>query len=245
MVQHKIQSSTGLTLELDQVPKMLGKLTQEWAPQSFVVSFKLETDESILFDKAWGAIEKCRVHLVVANILHTRADKCFLVAPFDGNSTDTIADNVRIESVHKHGSTAQHGAANTGNTHDKKSLGQKRSIQTLLREPVHKQIEPLLVREVAAAYRKWLHAQTPSSDSTTVAAAGPITAPAYAKQMAAVQEQMKEYVNLLTLGATASPQTSVLGACCSGGVFSTHNILLAVGVSVVFALGYAAGRAKV
>eukprot|EP01034_Spumella_vulgaris_P019783 gene19783-25305_t len=58
MVQHKIQSSTGLTLELEQVPKVFGKLVDEWAPKAFVVSFKLETDESILFTKAWGAIEK-------------------------------------------------------------------------------------------------------------------------------------------------------------------------------------------
>lgn len=81
MAQHKIQSSEGLTLELQQVPKMLGKLTQQWAPRSFVVSFKLETDENILFQKAGGAIRNYNVHLVVANILNTRADTCYIVAP--------------------------------------------------------------------------------------------------------------------------------------------------------------------
>lgn len=80
MVQHKIQSSDGLILELEQVPKMLGELTHEWAPKSFVVSFKLETDEEILLDKAWGAIQRYQVNLVIANVLQTRSDMCYLVS---------------------------------------------------------------------------------------------------------------------------------------------------------------------
>lgn len=35
-----------------QVPKMLGVLRGSWAPEAYVISFKLETDESILVDKA-------------------------------------------------------------------------------------------------------------------------------------------------------------------------------------------------
>lgn len=80
LVQHKIQSTSGLRLDLDQVPKLLGKLKSEWAPRSFVVSFKLETDEEILYKKAKRAIEKYRVDLVVANMLHTRAERCFAIA---------------------------------------------------------------------------------------------------------------------------------------------------------------------
>lgn len=92
MCEHKIQSSTGLTLELEQVPKMLGTLTQEWAPRSFVVSFKLETDEAIVLDKARAAIEKYQVHLVVANLLQTRRDLCYLVEPSaEQNSQQDIA----------------------------------------------------------------------------------------------------------------------------------------------------------
>ncbi len=34
-----------------QVPKMLGLLGQQWAPEAFVISFKLETDESLLIAK--------------------------------------------------------------------------------------------------------------------------------------------------------------------------------------------------
>ena len=34
-----------------QVPKMLGTLRTSWAPEAFVVSFKLETDTAILVQK--------------------------------------------------------------------------------------------------------------------------------------------------------------------------------------------------
>lgn len=36
---------------LVQVPKMLGTLRSVWAPEAFIVSFKLETDEQILKSK--------------------------------------------------------------------------------------------------------------------------------------------------------------------------------------------------
>lgn len=66
-------------MQLDQVPKMLGKLTADWSPHAFVVSFKLETDETILQRKAEGAMKKYHVNLVVANILQTRKDLCYIV----------------------------------------------------------------------------------------------------------------------------------------------------------------------
>jgi phosphopantothenate-cysteine ligase len=84
MSDHKIQSSSGLVLELSQVPKVLRKLTSVWAPSAFVVSFKLETDPSILLRKATGAIEKYGVDMVIANVLNTRRDAVRLVAPRNG-----------------------------------------------------------------------------------------------------------------------------------------------------------------
>lgn len=80
MSQHKIQSSTGLTLELAQVPKLLGLVSSCWAPHALVVSFKLETDPAILLEKAYRAIENYSVHLVVANLLQTRREECVLVS---------------------------------------------------------------------------------------------------------------------------------------------------------------------
>lgn len=97
MVEHKIQSSVehrkqqqekggkeeeeeGLTLRLQAVPKCLPLLRQEWAPHAFVVSFKLETDPDMLLKKAQGAVARYGIHLVVANLLHTRYREVQLVA---------------------------------------------------------------------------------------------------------------------------------------------------------------------
>lgn len=67
-------------LKLHFVPKMLKLLTSEWARDAFIVSFKLETDEDVLFDKAMKAINKYHVHLVIANVLHTRKDVVHVVS---------------------------------------------------------------------------------------------------------------------------------------------------------------------
>ncbi len=44
---------------------MLGTLRHEWAPQAFVVSFKLETDEGILIQKV-----RCRLRKHAAHVWH-------------------------------------------------------------------------------------------------------------------------------------------------------------------------------
>lgn len=72
--QHKIQSqSTGkLVVDLEQVPKFLSRLVDDWAPRAMIVSFKLETDDNILISKAKGALEKYQHQLVIGNLLQTR-----------------------------------------------------------------------------------------------------------------------------------------------------------------------------
>lgn len=73
MPEHKIQSSNGpLQLSLNMVPKILSPLVKDWAPQAFVTSFKLETDPSILLDKARKALDTYRHQAVVANVLDSR-----------------------------------------------------------------------------------------------------------------------------------------------------------------------------
>ncbi len=80
MLEHKIQSSQGqLQLHLHGVPKALGVLRHTWAPDAFIVSFKLETDEEILITKAKGAIENYGVHAVVANLLHNRKTRVLVL----------------------------------------------------------------------------------------------------------------------------------------------------------------------
>lgn len=61
-----------LKLSLNMVPKILSPLVKDWAPQAFVTSFKLETDASILLDKAKRALDTYRHQAVVANVLDSR-----------------------------------------------------------------------------------------------------------------------------------------------------------------------------
>ncbi|ETI39836.1 hypothetical protein F442_14432 [Phytophthora nicotianae P10297] len=96
---HKIQSRAGpLELTLQQVPKMLGVLRHNWAPQSFVVSFKLETDWDILRKKAKQAISKYAMHLVIANELHSRFDEVLLITDKDERSITRPKEEVDIEA---------------------------------------------------------------------------------------------------------------------------------------------------
>ena len=85
MEEHKIQSresageqkgggaSRQLVVNLDPVPKFLSSLVQSWAPKgSMIVSFKLETDPSLLVSKAEQSLEKYQHDLVIGNLLTTR-----------------------------------------------------------------------------------------------------------------------------------------------------------------------------
>ncbi|XP_072521925.1 phosphopantothenate--cysteine ligase [Salminus brasiliensis] len=73
MPEHKIQSSNGpLQISMKMVPKMLKPLVKDWAPQAFVISFKLETNPSILLECARRALDTYNHQAVVANVLDTR-----------------------------------------------------------------------------------------------------------------------------------------------------------------------------
>ncbi|XP_070704805.1 phosphopantothenate--cysteine ligase [Pempheris klunzingeri] len=82
MPEHKIQSSNGpLQLRMNMVPKILSPLVKDWAPQAFVISFKLETDATILLDKARRALDTYRHQAVVANVLDSRRGYVMVVTP--------------------------------------------------------------------------------------------------------------------------------------------------------------------
>jgi len=54
-----MQSQSGApVISLETTPKMLEPLVAEWLPNAYTISFKLETDESILISKARGALHK-------------------------------------------------------------------------------------------------------------------------------------------------------------------------------------------
>jgi len=75
----KRELQAGLTIELRNVPKMLGSIKREWAPQATVVSFKLETNENVLLAKAAGALLNYGVDLVAANNLLDYTQRVTLV----------------------------------------------------------------------------------------------------------------------------------------------------------------------
>ncbi|XP_034441813.1 phosphopantothenate--cysteine ligase [Hippoglossus hippoglossus] len=98
MPEHKIQSSNGpLQLSLNMVPKILSPLVKDWAPQAFVISFKLETDAAILLDKARGALNNYRHQAVVANVLDSRRGYVVVVTPKTQDELIITEEDVKNE----------------------------------------------------------------------------------------------------------------------------------------------------
>lgn len=74
--------SKKLIIDLDPVPKFLHRLVDGWAPDgSMIVSFKLETDPSLLVTKARTALQRYSHHLVIGNLLSTRKWEVVFVTP--------------------------------------------------------------------------------------------------------------------------------------------------------------------
>ena len=105
-----------LALKLYPVPKVIGTLRKEWAPNAFCVSFKLETDEKILEKKMRRAVERYKVHMVIGNELHTRHDKVYILHKeetgatttstkdnADPNSNGDGTENFEVKKVYKNG----------------------------------------------------------------------------------------------------------------------------------------------
>lgn len=106
MPKHKIQAqpSGKLIVDLEQVPKFLRRLVDNWAPQAMIVSFKLETDINILIRKASEALKRYQHQLVIGNLLQTRKDEVVFVKPGEIEiwirlTEDEKKDKVEIESI--------------------------------------------------------------------------------------------------------------------------------------------------
>lgn len=76
---HKIHSDEPLRLTLQLVPKFLHPLVKYWAPDTYVVSFKLETEPEKLISKSRRALDCYGHKLVIANELRTRTERVLLV----------------------------------------------------------------------------------------------------------------------------------------------------------------------
>ncbi|KAI5801721.1 DNA/pantothenate metabolism flavoprotein [Peziza echinospora] len=71
--------SQKLVIDLDPVPKFLKKLVDAWAPDAMIVSFKLETDPSLLLYKCRQSLDRYSHHLVIGNLLNTRKHEVVFV----------------------------------------------------------------------------------------------------------------------------------------------------------------------
>ncbi|KAK9478588.1 DNA/pantothenate metabolism flavoprotein [Lipomyces japonicus] len=105
--EHKIQSKGGgnkLVMDLDPVPKFLNRLVEKWAPSAMIISFKLETDPTILIFKAEQALERYSHQLVIGNLLQTRKTEVVFVGPGQNHdwlrlSDEQQADGIEIECM--------------------------------------------------------------------------------------------------------------------------------------------------
>ncbi|GAA5947871.1 hypothetical protein JCM3765_001121 [Sporobolomyces pararoseus] len=82
MSEHKIQSGKGsLVIEMDQVPKVLKTMVDEWSNDGFIISFKLETDRNLIIPKARTALERYGHQIVIGNSLVERKHEVVFVEP--------------------------------------------------------------------------------------------------------------------------------------------------------------------
>ncbi|CAF1229209.1 unnamed protein product [Rotaria sordida] len=76
LTEHKIPSGQNeLIIRLKPVPKLLGSIKGEYAPDALIVSFKLETDEKILEEKCLQSADKYNQDIIIGNLLKTRRDQ--------------------------------------------------------------------------------------------------------------------------------------------------------------------------
>ncbi|KAL2020975.1 hypothetical protein VTK56DRAFT_7749 [Thermocarpiscus australiensis] len=107
-----VPRSKRLVIDLDPVPKFLKNLVEGWSPQGMIVSFKLETDPTILVHKARYSLDRYQHHLVIGNLLSTRKWEVVFVSPgspdrwirvpfrkYAGESNNPVADTVKDEPL--------------------------------------------------------------------------------------------------------------------------------------------------
>ncbi|KAG0338079.1 hypothetical protein BG000_004587 [Podila horticola] len=100
MSEHKIQSGEGsLNLTMEQVPKVLKPLVNDWTPKAFIVSFKLETDEALLPLKSRQALKRYGHQIVIGNILTTRKRVVRMVTLEDVTEIRLTQDEDEVQQI--------------------------------------------------------------------------------------------------------------------------------------------------
>lgn len=142
VAEHKIQSVKGnLILEMDQVPKVLRPLVQEWLPEAYVVSFKLETDEDLLIPKSRKALTRYGHQVVIANDLHKRKQEVCLIERIP--ETNTLEGEQFAETWLK-----------------LQALIQRRQDTTNSTSIPQPEIEELIIEELLKRHEDWIRQQS-------------------------------------------------------------------------------------
>ncbi|EOA81429.1 Phosphopantothenate--cysteine ligase cab2 [Exserohilum turcicum] len=182
MVEHKIQSNeefhadnsgaTGgqakppaartegksLIIDLEPVPKFLKQLVDGWAPDAMIVSFKLETDPSLLVTKAKYALNKYSHHLVIGNLLLTRKWEVVFVSALEGEKWIRVPTNRRTKSLS--GRPSLVGSADHLAKKDAEAGGSIASERGIPQGEPSVEIESLIIPEIASMHSKLIeHAQ--------------------------------------------------------------------------------------
>ncbi|TYJ53417.1 hypothetical protein B9479_005964 [Cryptococcus floricola] len=160
IAEHKIQSGKGtLSLEMDQVPKVLKPLVQEWMPEGYIVSFKLETEAELLIPKARAALSRYGHQLVIGNELHRRKYEVVFVEPLSstirGDDSISGASTPPLERLRDDQfretwlklDDIQEGAAEAGVSAG--GSGKDGEVE----------IEELIVKELVQRHQKWISAK--------------------------------------------------------------------------------------
>jgi phosphopantothenate-cysteine ligase len=176
MVEHKIQSNEefhqgadgasggnakppaartegkSLIIDLEPVPKFLKQLVDGWAPDAMIVSFKLETDPSLLVTKAKYALNKYSHHLVIGNLLATRKWEVVFVSIFDDEKWIRVPTNRRTKSL-----SGMPSLVGSADALTRKGVEAKKSIATengIPRGEPSMEIESLIIPEIADMHTK-------------------------------------------------------------------------------------------
>ncbi|CAK9305111.1 unnamed protein product [Gordionus sp. m RMFG-2023] len=147
-------SSTGkssLTLTLYPVPKLLGKVKSDWAPNAFVVSFKLETDEDLLVKTATNSLLTYGQDIVVANLLATKTSTVQII-----NRQNLAPSNHSITYNHNNSDATKEGVDKMGRNTEEEVI--EKQVLALTEDQIagDVKIEELLVREIVGRHEIYI-----------------------------------------------------------------------------------------
>lgn len=150
--EHKIQSGKGsLVIEMDQVPKVLKPMVEQWVPEGYLVSFKLETDPQLLIPKALGALQRYGHQLVIGNDLNRRKFEVVFVERKSSNvapSTQRPSDLISVDGEEFTATWMRLAADGSSSTRGTAEGGGGKGGERELEEDI--------IRELCSRHEQWI-----------------------------------------------------------------------------------------